>query len=409
VSSLAERTPLTTRLWASRWPEAAWAAFAVGNLTWMVLVPSWSMFPYHLTWMSLILLYGFGFRVWTKPLFWCLLIPVMAATMLLFIDPAIRGTQPYDEVIELPFMVALFSAMVLHSNRRKTAMTALDEVSRNNLDLLESQRRFVQNASHQLRTPITVALAHAELLPRPSSDPTAASDAAIVVDELSRLRKLVDELLALATIEQNDSIKPVPIRLLRVLDDAFRRWSPTPRRWVVGERHDATVLVDPDRLMLALDAILENAVEFTDTADSIQLSALVSDHEAGIVVADSGPGIPDGQLGSVFDRFSRSELVPAGLQAGQPQAGQPQAGQPQAGPPQAGQPPGGSFADPPHAGSHFGLGLSIVRAVAQAHGGRVAAERGPLGGAAVSLWLPLHDQEPDEGLVWSLSPPEAGT
>ena len=354
----------------------------------MVLVPSWSMFPYHLTWMSLILLYGFGFRVWTKPLFWCLLIPVMAATMLLFIDPTIRGTQPYDEVIELPFMVALFSAMVMHSNRRKTAMTALDEVSSHNLDLLESQRKFVQNASHQLRTPITVALAHAELLPRPSSDPTAASDAAIVVDELTRLRKLVDELLALATIEQNDSIKPVPTRLLRVLDDAFRRWSPTPRRWVVGERHDATVMVDPDRLMLALDAILENAVEFTDTPDSIQLSALVSDHEAGIVVADSGPGIPDGQIGSVFDRFSRSDPAHAGLHLGPPKADLP-----------ADSPKADSPADSPQAGSHFGLGLSIVRAVAQAHGGRVAVERGPLGGAAVSLWLPLHDQQPDDGLV----------
>ena len=103
-------------------------------------------------------------RTWTAPLHWWLLIPVMAALTLLFIDPAIRGTGPYDELVDVPFMAALFSAMVLHSGRRKAAIAAHNEVSRRNLELLERQREFVQNASHQLRTPISIALAHAELL-----------------------------------------------------------------------------------------------------------------------------------------------------------------------------------------------------------------------------------------------------
>jgi two-component system OmpR family sensor kinase len=354
VSILADRRSLPARLWASRWPEAIWAAFAVGNLTWMILLPSWSMLPYHFTWMSLLLLYGFGFRIWTRTLFWFLLIPVMAATMLLFVDPAIRGLQPYDELIELPFMVALFSALVMHTNRRKEAMAALDEVSRHNLELLERQRTFVQNASHQLRTPITVALAHAELLPQPGGGATAASDAAIVIDELARLRRLVDQLLQLATAEQHDLLRPVPTQLLPLLDDALRRWMPTPRRWLAGRRDDATVLADPERLVLALDAILENAIEVTGDGDRIELSVHRHDREAAIVVADSGPGIPESQLTSVFDRFS-----------------------------------GG---DPPRRDTHnFGLGLSIVRAVAEAHGGRVTAARGEFGGAAVTLWLPIHD------------------
>jgi len=362
VSVLADRSSLRARLWASRWPEAVWAAFAVGNLTWMILMPSWSMLPYHFTWMSLLLLYGFGFRIWTRTLFWWLLIPVMAATMLLFMDPAIRGLQPYDELIELPFMVALFSALVMHTNRRKEVMAALDEVSRHNLDLLGRQRMFVQNASHQLRTPITVALAHAELLPEPGANATAASDAAIVVDELARLRSLVDQLLQLATAEQQDLVRPVPIRLVPFLDDALRRWQATPRRWLAGRRDDATVLADPERLVLALDAVLENAVEFTGDGDRIELSVQRHEREAAIVVADSGPGIPESQLKSVFDRFS-----------------------------------GGS---PAGAGAHnFGLGLSIVRAVAEAHGGRVTAAQGPLGGAAVTLWLPLHDSAAAEGLA----------
>jgi signal transduction histidine kinase len=354
VSAPAERSSLAARLWASRWPEAAWAAFAIGNLTWMLLLPSWSMLPYHFTWMSLLLLYGFGFRTWTRALFWCLLIPVMAATLLLFADPAIRGLQPYDEVIELPFMVALFCALVLHSGRRKATMARLDEVSRHNLDLLERQRIFVQNASHQLRTPITIALAHAELLPQPGADPTAAEDAEIVVDELARLRRLADQLLLLATAERSDSLRLAPAPLQPMLEDALRRWEPAPRRWVAGRHDDATVLADCEQLLLALDSLMENAIGFTADGDQIELSAHRHQREVAIIVADSGPGIPEDQLASVFDRFTGTS----------PQR---------------------------HDGRHFGLGLSIVHAVAEAHGGRVTAARSPLGGAAVTLWLPLHD------------------
>jgi two-component system OmpR family sensor kinase len=352
VSAPAERSSLAARLWASRWPEAAWAVFAIGNLTWMLLVPSWSMLPYHFTWMSLLLLYGFGFRAWTRALFWCLLIPVMAATLLLFADPAIRGLQPYDEVIELPFMVALFCALVLHSNRRKATMAALDQVSRDNLDLLERQRIFVQNASHQLRTPITVALAHAELLPQAASDATAAEDAAIVVDELTRLRRLADQLLLLATADQQDLPRQAQTRLVPFLEEVLHRWEPTPRRWLAGCWQDATVLADPERLMLALDALLDNAIRFTSHDDPIELSVHRHDQEAAITVADSGPGIPEDCLESVFERFESDHRDSA---------------------------------------RNFGLGLSIVHAVAEAHAGRVTAARAPLGGAAVTLWLPLHN------------------
>ena len=235
MSAPAERSSLAARLWASRWPEAAWAVFAIGNLTWMLLVPSWSMLPYHFTWMSLLLLYGFGFRTWTRALFWCLLIPVMAATLLLFADPAIRGLQPYDEVIELPFMVALFCALVLHSNRRKATMAALDEVSRHNLDLLERQRIFVQNASHQLRTPITVALAHAELLPQAGTDATARRGRG---DRHRRARAAAQARRPAAAARHGRAAATCPARRrpgsCPSLEEALHRWEPTPRRWLAG-------------------------------------------------------------------------------------------------------------------------------------------------------------------------------
>jgi signal transduction histidine kinase len=356
VSAPADGRSLAARLWESRWPEVAWAVFAIGNLVWMVLVPSWSMLPYHFTWISLLLLYGLGYRTATRALTCWLLVPVMAGAALLFVDAQIRALAPYDELVELPVMVVLIFAITRSTNRRTAAIAALDEVSSRNADLLERQRAFVQSASHELRTPITVALAHAELLPRSAADGAsaqAAADAVIVADELARLRKLVDRLLLLATAERQDLARPALTRLPPVIDESMRRWEALPRRWLRGRCDDVVVLTDSDRLEVALDAMLDNAVRFTGEGDSIELSVHRDGHYAAVTVADSGPGIPDDQLESVFDRFEG----------------------------------GGLARDGAH---NFGLGLSIVRAIAEAHGGHVTAARGPAGGAAVTIWLPLQ-------------------
>jgi signal transduction histidine kinase len=339
-----------TRIWAAWWPEALWAVFAVANLVWMAAMPNWASIPFHLTWMSLLLIYGFGFRTWTPTLTWSLFIPVLIGTGLLFVNARVLGLKVHDEVVEVPLLAAILWAMMLHSRRRADAMAALGEVSRHNAVLLERQRAFVQNASHELRTPITIALAHAELLDAPSTD-DVADDRAVIIDELSRLHHLVDRLLLLAMAERSDQLRPEPVRLVPLVDNVVRRWSAISRRWLTHRDDDAVVSADPDRLMLALDAIVENAVKVTGDGDQIELSVHRRGQEAAIVVSDSGPGIPQDQLDAVFDRFTR---------AGRPGAA------------------GG-----------FGLGLSIVRGFAETHGGRVTATAGPLGGAEVTLWLPL--------------------
>src|SRR5438093_1391988 len=87
----------------------------------------------------------------------------------ILIDVA-RALQPIDEVTEVPLMAAMFVAMVWHARRRQSAMEALQQVSEDNLMLLERERRFIQDASHELRTPITVALGHTELIQRNAGD-----------------------------------------------------------------------------------------------------------------------------------------------------------------------------------------------------------------------------------------------
>lgn len=351
---------LMRKFWSSRWPEGIWTLFALGNLTWMVLLPSWSMLPYHLTWMSLLLLYGLGIRSWSRVLMWCLVTPVMVAIGLVFGDPAIRGRAPYEELIELPVMVVLLLAMTRLTSHRKAAMDKLGAVSQRNAALLERQREFVQNASHELRTPITVALAHAELALQVASA-ELASDVSIVVDELGRMRHLVNKMLALATVQSSNVDQQASISLAQFVDKTMQRWKAIPRQWGTSVADDLEVVADEHRMSVAVDALLENAVRFTGEDDRIELSVRRSEGDAVLTVADSGPGIPSDQYDLVFERFRRGNTdAPAGVQ--------------------------------PQVTENFGLGLSIVQAVAEAYGGRAtAAPSQSLGGAAVSIWLPLRD------------------
>src|SRR5439155_22834196 len=86
----------------------------------------------------------------------------------------------------------MFLAMVWHARRRLTVMSEIERVSEANLQLLERERRFVQDASHELRTPITVALGHIELIERTATDPELREDAEVAVEELLRLRSLAE-------------------------------------------------------------------------------------------------------------------------------------------------------------------------------------------------------------------------
>ncbi|TMC67087.1 MAG: HAMP domain-containing histidine kinase [Chloroflexota bacterium] len=339
--------------WRNRgflWIDVAWGIFALVNLAAMFVFAEWETVPFHFIWVSLTILYGF--RVWRMRSTLVLLgVIILATTVLLAVDIA-SGAQPLDEITEVPLMSAMFLAMVWHARRRLSVMEQMKRVSDANLRLLERERRFIQNASHELRTPITVAIGHAELLQR-SGDPTRmAADARVVLDELMRLRRLSDRLLLLAAADDPDFLHKKPIEVEPVLVSALQRWSPTPRQWRLGTTDEAMVDADADRLALAIDALVENAVKHTTPDDWIELSVR-RNHKVEITVADSGSGIERGDLDRIFERFARSDISRARDSEG------------------------------------LGLGLPIVKTIAEAHGGTLSVRSDVGKGTELTISLPL--------------------
>ena len=333
------------------WVDVAWAVFSLANLVAMLMFARWETVPFHFIWISLTLLYGF--RVWSaRPTAWVLAL-VMVTTFAAILLDVRRGTEPTDELNEVPLMAAMFAVMVWHAQRRLAADRERQRMGEENMRLLAAQRRFLQDASHQLRTPITIALGHAELLARELIGKPEASDIQVVVGELSRLRRIGERLLVIAASEDPDFLRLEPIELEEFTMEVIRRWRPAAqRRWQLGRLDEAAVVADRERLGLAVDALLENAVRHTGSRDVIKLSVTAADDpgNAAIMIADGGAGIPAAELAHIFDRF--------GTGAG------------------------------PTGSRGTGLGLALARAIARAHGGDILVRSRVGAGSEFELVLP---------------------
>jgi signal transduction histidine kinase len=344
--------------WPLRLPvivDVAWGAFAVANLAAMWLWPSWETVPFHFIWVSLTVLYGF--RVWrARPTTLTLAVVMVTTGLILYHDYAI-GAQSLDELTEVPLMAAMFVAMVWHARRHLAATENARRVSEQNLRMLDREHSFLQDASHELRTPITIALGHAELVQRTQTDPTVSEDIRVVVEELQRLGRLADRLLTLASLERPDFLRLTSLDLVPFVVDLAHRWSPTSRQWMLGQLDEAVVQADPDRLQLALDAIVENAVKHTRPHDTISFALRRQGPRVVISVTDTGSGIAREDQGRIFERFSRAP---------------------------------GSNPEADHGGS--GLGLSIAKAVAEAHGGSITVESEQGRGSTFLVSLPVDDR-----------------
>jgi two-component system OmpR family sensor kinase len=253
--------------------------------------------------------------------------------------------EAQDEVAEL----ARTLQGMLHS---------LDDAHAETEAMLARQRRFVADASHELRTPLTSVLANLELLAE-SLHGEEAEAAHAALRSSRRMRRLVADLLLLARTDVGRAAPREPVDLAQIVPDAAAELGPLSSEHELSlDVRRAVVEGDHDELLRVALNLIENALRYTPPGSSIWVSSGVEGSEAVLVVEDDGPGVPDELTPTLFERFVRG----AGDRGGS-----------------------------------FGLGLAIVRAVAESHGGTVALERtrrdGVEHGARFVVRLPLaHEQ-----------------
>jgi two-component system OmpR family sensor kinase len=224
----------------------------------------------------------------------------------------------------------------------------------------DTQRRFLDDAGHELRTPITVIQGHLDTL---GEDPTErARTLELLQDELARVRRLVDDLITLARADRPDFVRPGPVDLgdltRRVLEKARGLGE---RAWVLDAVVDEPIRADEQRLTQALLQLAENAVRHTTTGAAIGIGSAMDgpgpdESAAGQVrlwVRDTGPGVALEEQERIFERFFRGR-------------------------------------DGRRRAEGSGLGLSIVSAIAEAHGGRASLSSSPGQGATFTIGIPLR-------------------
>jgi two-component system OmpR family sensor kinase len=229
-------------------------------------------------------------------------------------------------------------------------------------DAFAGQREFLNDAGHELRTPITIIRGHLELVD-PDDPAEVAATRTLVLDEIDRMSRLIDELILLAHSRRPDFVHLTMYDIGELTDDLAEKVRGLgDREWTVDERASGPAEVDPQRITQAVLQLAKNAVSHTDPADTIAIGSQVDPETVTLWVRDTGPGIAPDEQRHIFDRFYRGR-------------------------------------DSRSEGS--GLGLSIVRAIAEAHGGQVAVRSAPGHGATFRLTLPRRLSE--------LAPPDSAT
>ncbi|MEV0243824.1 HAMP domain-containing sensor histidine kinase [Streptomyces sp. NPDC050674] len=183
---------------------------------------------------------------------------------------------------------------------------SFNEMADNVEDVLEQQRAFVADASHQLRNPLAALLLRIELLS--FELPEGNKEIASVQAEGKRLAQVLDDLLDLALAEHTDAD-------LRITDigeltaERLAAWAPTAEAKgvrLVGDCPPTTAWADPVALSSALDAVIDNAVKFTPEDRTVEVTVASRGDLSTVVVTDQGPGLTDEELARVGDRFWRS-------------------------------------------------------------------------------------------------------
>jgi two-component system OmpR family sensor kinase len=213
-----------------------------------------------------------------------------------------------------------------------------------------TQRQFLDDAGHELGTPITILQGHLELL-----DPNDAREVeetrALLLDELQRMARLVGDLVLLAKAERPDFVRPTSFEVRSLTEEVLELARALgDRRWALDEAASAVVWADRQKVVQALLQLAANAVRYSAAGDEVAVGSAVGDGEVLLWVRDTGVGIAEADAEAVFERFARTD---------------------------------------PGRGDGTGLGLAIVKAIAEAHDGRVTLSSRLGEGSTFTLHLPL--------------------
>lgn len=320
----------------------------------MFALPGQETIPFHLLFLALALVYGL--RVW----------PLGVTTVIIAVTTIATGTamvlhyrQDYleaPELNEVPLMPALLAAMVWHARRRASAQRQVEEMAEERAASLVRQQEFLRDACHAIRTPVTIARGYVELVEGSTTETLQLSDLNVVKMQLDRMTRMSSRLMAIAELDRGDSLLLRPLDLSSFVGEIGQHWSASAnRRWRVVTNAAAWARVDREHFETVVDALVENAINYTTTADTIRIECRPAGEECVVEVADSGPGIAESDRLQVFDRYWH---LPS-----------------------------------PDGSSGSGLGLAAVHAIILAHGGRVEALHAPEGGALIRIALPTMSTE----------------
>jgi signal transduction histidine kinase len=219
--------------------------------------------------------------------------------------------------------------------------------------LLQSQRGFVADASHELRGPLTVIRGNLDLLKRNLSEEDRAESTRVLEAEMARMTRIVNDLLVLAEVESGPLEQQQTVSLKDILLDAQDRalLLAGNRQIVIGRQDDLWVKGDGHKLDQMVSNLVTNAVKYTPDGGTITLSLHQDGDWARLEVTDTGIGISPEHLPHIFDRFYRVDKAHSRASGG------------------------------------TGLGLAIVKGIAQQHGGTVTVTSEPGKGSTFTVRL----------------------
>jgi len=226
---------------------------------------------------------------------------------------------------------------------------------------VNTRKQMTADIAHELRTPLSLILGHAEAVHDGVLPPTL-ENFEIIREEAARLEHLVNDLRTLSLADAGElTIHPQIIESERLIHEVESLYQYETQRKNISlgvevSPHLSTIEVDPGRMTQVLTNILDNAIRHTPEGGRIIISTNQADDKVEIAVQDSGPGVPPETLDRIFERFYRTDSSRQ----------------------RDGEVPGGS-----------GLGLAIAKSIVQAHGGQLSAESEPGKGLRIVISLPV--------------------